>query len=269
VHLDTHAVQLVFEGRTAELAQRLLGCLRGLRQHGLQRAKELDAVASERALSAREGRARDLRQRARQHQRAPHGTRADLGCSRHGLCHQALERTLPQLPDHQTSQELLFWLGSALEQGSPEPQARGRAARAAHGLNRVQRTLDVCHLELARAARGWQGLPIDRRWTEPDAPAQQLPRQEGNARFQAAPALPIPEQAVDAGRQRLHLAQAAARLLHRQRSLNQALESHPETYSTECPTLGGPPRSVRGPGGSGENSSKLGARWQPNAATGW
>ena len=43
VDLDPRAVELVLEGRLAELPDGLTSTLRGLRQHGLQRAEKLEA----------------------------------------------------------------------------------------------------------------------------------------------------------------------------------------------------------------------------------
>ena len=109
--LHARAIHLKLQGRLAQLVHRVRNSPGRLREHRLQRPKQLDVIPSQIArFKRRPGNAADV---AGQHYGAPDPFRSDSGRLRHGIQHHALERALPQLARDQPGKEALFRLGGA------------------------------------------------------------------------------------------------------------------------------------------------------------
>ena len=128
MHLDTGAVELVFERGFAELGQGFGDVGRGLGEHRLDRPEQLDPEAREPRSSVDERGPRHGGQVAREHRSTAHQVGLEPGGPRHGFGHESLERPLSQLADQQPEQEFLLVPGRAREQLAQQAVLRlGRA----------------------------------------------------------------------------------------------------------------------------------------------
>ena len=99
VRLHARAVELPFERRHGNARHRVRDVVGRLRQHRRERLKQRDGEAAQTCRAVGERGRRDTRDPAGDHRRPAHSLRGYIGGSRHGLDHQAFERTLAQLAE--------------------------------------------------------------------------------------------------------------------------------------------------------------------------
>jgi len=116
VHLDADAVELPLDRGRLDLLQRGLQRRRGLGEHRLHRAPDLQPEAGESCGALRDGGLGDGGQVAREHGRPAHRGGLDLGGGRHGVGDDARERALAQLAAGEHREEALLVGRGAREQ---------------------------------------------------------------------------------------------------------------------------------------------------------
>jgi hypothetical protein len=129
IHLDARAVQFPFERQVLpEPVERLFNIGRRLRQHRLNRLKELDAECGKSGLARDESGLRDRRERAGHHHRAAYRGRADLARLRHRIHENSFKCALAQLAGQETDDKILLGAGGLTKEIAKALVARrGRA----------------------------------------------------------------------------------------------------------------------------------------------
>ncbi len=143
MYLNASAIEFEFERCRSEFAERGGYIFRSLRQHGLHRPEELDNVSIETGLPGFERRSSDASHVAGHHHGAAQDCRADAGRNGQRFEHQSFQRTLPDIAEQQTFQEILFGLGRPRKQGMQ--QGALLLLRAA-SLDDGERLQDVVHI---------------------------------------------------------------------------------------------------------------------------
>jgi len=116
VRLHLRAAEFPFACRRAEAAERFGDVLGRLREHRLHGAMKLNRETRKTRCAFGQCGARDGRQIAREHRRAPHRGDRYLRSGSNRLDHHALERALAQFAHQQADEEVLLGKRSAREQ---------------------------------------------------------------------------------------------------------------------------------------------------------
>jgi hypothetical protein len=114
--LHACAVQLELERGLAQIGQSFADVVRGSRQHGLYRPKELDIILGESWFAMFQKGACYGGDVSRQHYCAADALHWGAGCFCQSFHHHGFERALPEFSHQETHQELLFGLSGAREQ---------------------------------------------------------------------------------------------------------------------------------------------------------
>jgi hypothetical protein len=178
VELDARAVELVFEDGFAQALERFRRVLRRAGEHGRDRRQQAQREAREAARALLEGGPGHVAQVGREH-----GGLADVGGRKAGrpcdrLLHEAVQRALPDLTQHQCGQEAALVFARALEQAAqgPGPPLRGAGpALAGQGLERAVHVHKGQRL-VPRRRRAFEG-GVDGAPAQADAALRERPRE--------------------------------------------------------------------------------------------
>ena len=183
VDLDPRAVDLVFQRRFAETLERFLEVLPRLREHRLKRPEEPETEPRETRAPFRERGARHPAGVSGHHHGAPDFRDGDLGGLGQRLLHEAGQRSLAQLAQHEADQKIRLLPGRALKERSEEAGTLRGRARSRDGRDLAQGLVHVQN----REGRGRCIRHADR-FANPGAPQAQarLARtsgEKGHSRF--------------------------------------------------------------------------------------
>ena len=185
VHLDARAIELEFERRLAQIGERRFHALRGLRQHGLNRAEDFHAAAIEPGRSRLPQQARHRSDVAGQHRGAAHPAGIGAESLRQSFQHDAFERALPQFAQEQTEQEFLLGPRGARHQRAQHLASALLGARAFDGRDLLDGSLHFADFQSCDL-RWSRGGFAQRRETDSRALARQAAGKIGHHGFHLA-----------------------------------------------------------------------------------
>jgi hypothetical protein len=142
VDLDARAIELLFHQRIAGVAERLLQIRRRFSQHRMHGPQQLHREPCERRLTIDDDCARNRREVARHHHRAPQRGRTYTCRLRDRIDHDALERALPQLTVQQSHEKILFGPRGARKKIRQQSRSSPGRTAAAGRCDLAQRTID-------------------------------------------------------------------------------------------------------------------------------
>jgi hypothetical protein len=147
VHLDAGAIELVFERGFAEHGEGFVHVGGRIGEHRLNRLEQRDDKCVECGRPCGQRRPRHLRQPTGHHRRAPDESGGDPRRPCDGFHQHPFKRTLTQLAEQQSNNEVLL-VGRALGEQMPEhPGLRGRRSRTGDAGNPAKRFVDVAQPE--------------------------------------------------------------------------------------------------------------------------
>jgi hypothetical protein len=155
VHLNTRAIELVFERRLTERGERLVDARCGFGEHRLNRLERAQQKLRQLGVAIDDGGVRDGREIARQHAGAPNPRGRNARRARDGLDQHPLERALSELAEQQAHEEVLLVGRRPAEQPTQDLGAGTRGSGASRSRQTIECAIDVRDLEVGRS-RGRQ-----------------------------------------------------------------------------------------------------------------
>jgi hypothetical protein len=150
VHLNTRAIELVFERRLAERGERLVDARCGFGEHRLNRLERAQQKLRQLGVAIDDGGVRDGSEIARQHAGAPDPRGRNARRARDGLDQHPLERALSELAEQQAHEEVLLVGRRPAEQPAQDLGAGTRGSGASRSRQTIECAIDVRDLEVGR-----------------------------------------------------------------------------------------------------------------------